>query len=68
MSTVEFNEILCKGCGLCASVCPKNIIYLSDNVNVSGYNTAAVSDMDACIGCGNCARICPDYVITVKRG
>ncbi len=68
MSTVKFNESLCKGCGLCVSVCPKEILYLSDNVNVNGYNTAAVNDMKACIGCGNCARICPDYVITVERG
>lgn len=65
---VEFRENMCKGCALCASVCPKNIIILDNNrTNSSGYNPAMVTNMDECIGCGNCAMMCPDSVITVER-
>ena len=28
---------LCKGCGLCVSVCPKNVLEISDQVNAMGY-------------------------------
>ncbi len=69
---VEFLEDKCKGCSLCVSVCPVEIIQLSkDNINAKGYPTAGVIEMDKCIGCTNCALICPDCVITVykaKRG
>ncbi|QQY79341.1 2-oxoglutarate ferredoxin oxidoreductase subunit delta [Keratinibaculum paraultunense] len=65
---VTFNEDVCKGCGLCVSVCPMNIITLDKNkLNAKGYHPATVVDMDKCIGCANCATMCPDVVITVER-
>lgn len=65
---VSFNEDICKGCGLCVSVCPTNIISLDNSrINVKGYHPAVVEDMDSCIGCANCAMMCPDVVITVER-
>lgn len=65
---VTFNEDICKGCGLCVSVCPMNIITLDKNkLNAKGYHPATVVDMDKCIGCANCATMCPDVVITVER-
>ena len=27
----------CKGCGLCVNVCPKNVLEISNEVNVKGY-------------------------------
>ncbi len=65
---VTFNEDICKGCGLCVSVCPMNIISLDkDKLNAKGYHPATIVDMDKCIGCANCATMCPDVVITVER-
>lgn len=65
---VTFDEDYCKGCELCVSVCPVNIIALDNKrINSKGYNPAYVDDMDKCIGCTNCALICPDTVITVER-
>ncbi len=65
---VAFKEDLCKGCGLCVSVCPTKIIFLDESkINAKGYHPATVVDMDKCIGCANCATMCPDVVITVER-
>ncbi len=66
--TVTFQEDICKGCGLCVSVCPTKIIFLNtDKINAKGYHPATVEEMDKCIGCANCATMCPDVVITVER-
>lgn len=64
---VIFKEDICKGCSLCVSVCPTDIIYLADRINGKGYRPATVTDQDKCISCAACARICPDTVITVYR-
>ena len=65
---VTFQEDLCKGCGLCVSVCPVKIISLdTDRINAKGYHPATVDEMDKCISCANCATMCPDLVITVER-
>lgn len=68
MSKVTFDENRCKGCQLCTSVCPKNIVVMAtDRINKKGYHPATVNEMEKCIGCTNCALICPDCVITVER-
>lgn len=66
--SVTFQQDICKGCSLCASVCPTNIIQMDNSkINKKGYHPAGVVDMDKCIGCAFCATICPDLVITVER-
>jgi 2-oxoglutarate ferredoxin oxidoreductase subunit delta len=68
MAKTEFSEELCKGCGLCVSVCPQKIIALQKNrLNSKGFHPAGVEAMDRCTGCALCATICPDLVITVYR-
>ena len=63
-----FNTELCKGCELCASVCPKHIVASDTTVtNRKGYHPAGVIDMAACIACASCAKICPDSIITVEK-
>lgn len=65
---VTFNQDTCKGCGLCTTVCPVNIVKMdTSKINAKGFHPATVFEMDKCIGCANCATICPDYVITVER-
>ena len=59
---------VCKGCGLCVTVCPKKILEIAkDKLNAKGYNPARVTDMDKCIGCAMCGMMCPDSAITVER-
>ena len=68
MARITIDEQRCKGCGLCVSVCPKKILELSTGaLNVKGYRSVTVTDMDACTGCCSCARMCPDCVIEVEK-
>ena len=68
MPKVIFNIDRCKGCGLCADVCPKKIIELSEGIlNAKGFHPAQVTDQEKCIACAFCATMCPDAVITVEK-
>lgn len=62
-----FDEDRCKGCELCTTVCPVDIVKMSDRINKKGYYVATVSDKDKCIGCMFCAQICPDVVIEIHQ-
>ena len=59
----------CKGCHLCISICPKEIIGLASHINRMGYTPAAVIEEKAheCTGCTACAMMCPDTAISVYR-
>ena len=67
MAKVSFNEKLCKGCGLCVTVCPKKIVELKRELNEKGYHPATCTDSEKCIGCAFCATMCPDCIITVEK-
>lgn len=65
---VVINQDFCKGCGLCVSVCPKNVLELDMNtINSKGYSPSSAVRPDECIACGNCAITCPDSVISVYK-
>jgi 2-oxoglutarate ferredoxin oxidoreductase subunit delta len=64
--TIVIDTEKCKGCAVCTTGCPANVIALSKKVNSKGYNYLEMQN-DACIGCANCAILCPDGVITVYR-
>jgi 2-oxoglutarate ferredoxin oxidoreductase subunit delta len=68
MAKVIFNEEMCKGCKLCTTVCPKNIVVIKNDVfNSKGFHPAGVLEMEKCSGCAFCAIICPDCVIEVQK-
>ncbi len=65
--TIEVNELYCKGCELCITACPKDVIRLDmDRLTPKGYHPAMLAS-DGCTGCAVCAVICPDAAITVFR-
>ena len=65
---VEFESYRCKGCGLCVTVCPKNVIEIDvDTINKKGYAPAMAKRPEDCIACQNCAITCPDSIITVYK-
>jgi 2-oxoglutarate ferredoxin oxidoreductase subunit delta len=64
---IELDEQYCKGCRLCVSVCPQEILEISSRLNERGYMPAEIIDMGRCTGCSMCAVICPDVCITVYR-
>ena len=62
--TVEKDK--CKGCMLCVSVCPKEVIKSSKKLNKKGVKSAVYIGK-GCIGCMQCAFICPDICIEVYK-
>ena len=65
--TIEVNEFFCKGCELCITACPKDVIGLDKNrLTSKGYHPAALV-AEGCTGCAVCAVVCPDAAITVFR-
>ena len=69
MRPIVFREDRCKGCSLCMTVCPKEIITISPRFNKSGYKVVEVAEdrVAECTSCAACALICPDYAISVWR-
>ncbi|WP_035589170.1 4Fe-4S binding protein [Hippea jasoniae] len=62
---VEINEKLCKGCGLCVHVCPKNVLEMVEDLHVWMGTIAKVVRPEDCIRCKMCEDICPDFSIKV---
>jgi 2-oxoglutarate ferredoxin oxidoreductase subunit delta len=58
---------LCKGCEICISFCPKNVIRLSEKLNAAGYPNALFTDNGQCTGCAICSLVCPEVAIEVYR-
>ncbi len=64
---IEVNELYCKGCGLCVSVCPQGSLELDeDHLTSKGYHPVSLISNN-CTGCGICAVVCPDAAIIVLR-
>jgi len=57
---------LCKGCGYCCSVCPKQIILLSNDYNDNGHHYAIINNPEECLGCKFCAIMCPEIAIKIE--
>ena len=57
----------CKGCEVCLSACPSNVLAMTREVNGKGYHVAYMENPDDCTGCVNCAIVCPVGVISVYR-
>ena len=63
---IVVDEQNCKGCQLCATVCPTKTIGYAEETNGKGYHFAKMVN-DSCIACQSCALVCPDSIITVYR-
>jgi 2-oxoglutarate ferredoxin oxidoreductase subunit delta len=51
----------CKGCGICAAFCPKQVLALSEIEKIEAVNE------ENCIKCGQCELRCPDNAIFVEK-
>jgi len=65
--TVTINAARCKGCEVCVSVCPVDVLAMSDSVNEFGYHQPALKSEGVCTACKICAMMCPDYAIEVYK-
>ncbi|MDE6268897.1 MAG: 4Fe-4S binding protein [Muribaculaceae bacterium] len=65
---VEIDRERCKGCDLCVTACPTDVLALQKaEVNDRGYHYAYTANPEACIGCASCATVCPDACFKVWR-
>ncbi len=58
---ITIKEARCKGCGICATFCPKQVLAVSE------LGKIRVLHEEACIACGQCELRCPDYAIFVDK-
>ncbi|MDD5456811.1 MAG: mercury methylation ferredoxin HgcB [Candidatus Margulisbacteria bacterium] len=61
VTTLSLDSEKCKGCGLCAVVCPHNVFAMKNK-------KASIINKDNCMECGACAKNCAYGAITVKSG
>jgi len=66
---ITINKDKCKGCGICISNCPQNLIVaVEDEINAFGYRPVRFVDEESkCKGCKICAEMCADICIEVYK-
>jgi len=60
--SISVDDGLCKGCGICAHVCPTDVFEMS---GTGRELRPIVVDPGACVDCGTCSLICPDFALEV---
>jgi 2-oxoglutarate ferredoxin oxidoreductase subunit delta len=55
----------CKGCELCLTYCPRDVLALSKHFNAKGYHPPQVIQPERCVACGLCEMLCPEFSIFV---
>ena len=61
VATLQLDQELCIGCGMCEIVCPHAVFKMADGL-------AQIYDRDACMECGACSLNCETEAISVQSG
>ena len=61
LNTLQYNQELCSGCGMCEIVCPHNVFAIC-------HGKAQLVCPEACMECGACQLNCPVGAISVESG
>ncbi|MFV0439333.1 MAG: ferredoxin family protein [Desulfopila sp.] len=59
LKKIEINDDWCKGCAICVTFCPKQVLELNQ------VGKAIAARPEDCIVCKMCELRCPDLAITV---
>ena len=54
--SIQIDKTKCIGCGMCADICPGNLLKVVDKVST-------IRDVKDCWGCTACVKICPKNAI-----
>jgi len=63
--TIRIFARLCKGCEICAEVCPKSVLRMEVAPDRWEGTIVKIVDMEACNACMLCEYQCPDFAIEV---
>lgn len=63
--SIRIDKEKCNGCGLCADICPGNLIKM---VGEGKNRKAEMAYPDECWGCMSCVKICPKHAIEFYLG
>ena len=64
---IEVNQKYCKGCELCVTSCPQEVLALDlEQLTPRGYHPVYLQST-GCTGCAICALVCPEAALTVFR-
>ena len=59
LETVEVDESLCAGCGICVMTCPYEAPHLIEKEVNGAMDRFSEVDAEKCMGCGMCVAACP---------
>ncbi len=62
---VWVDEIRCKACDVCVSVCPAGVLAMKQEPTSTLGAIITVVHEESCIGCSDCELSCPDFAIFV---
>ncbi|MHA2363158.1 MAG: 4Fe-4S dicluster domain-containing protein [Candidatus Hodarchaeales archaeon] len=67
-TVITILEQYCKGCEICTTYCPEDILTMSSDLNFKSYHYPIVieSKNDACKQCRLCERLCPEMAIWLR--
>ncbi len=55
----------CKGCKICASICPYDALYMSNTKTHMGFFQPI--ENGKCTACRECVIACPDFALSVHK-
>jgi 2-oxoglutarate ferredoxin oxidoreductase subunit delta len=61
------SEELCKGCGICISLCPLKVLSKSVELSPHGVYVPIPTNINKCTSCRICEYYCPDLAIHIIK-
>lgn len=62
---VWVDEVRCKACDICVSVCPAGVLAMRPEPTSTLGAMLTIIEPSSCIGCNDCELNCPDFAIYV---